>query len=67
MNIKYRKSLAGCEQHPTASHSQQNRKTLPASKFFPFITGVFDTGDQRLLMNISANFHKNSKWLQWDT
>jgi hypothetical protein len=42
--------------NPTAS--QQNKKKLPVSKFFPFIAGVVDTGDQPLLSNISANFEK---------
>ncbi len=51
--------------NPTAS--QQNKKKLPVSNFFPFITGVYDTGDQPLLSNISANFRKNIKWPQWDT
>ncbi len=32
-----------------------------------FINGVVDTGDKQYFANISANFRKNSKWLQWNT
>ncbi len=51
--------------NPTAS--QQDKKKIPVSKFFPFFAGVIDTGDQPLLLNISANFHKHLKWPQPDT
>jgi hypothetical protein len=47
--------------------SPQNKKKLPVSKYFPFTTGVVDTGDQPLLSNISENFHTNLKWPQWDS
>jgi hypothetical protein len=40
--------------NPTAS--QQNKKKLPFSIFFPFLAGVVDTAT--LLSNISANFCK---------
>jgi hypothetical protein len=50
---------------PTAS--EQNMKKLPFLKFFSFIAGVVDTGDQPLLSKISANFRKILKWPYWDT
>jgi hypothetical protein len=50
---------------PTAS--QQNKKKLLVSTFFPFVAGIVDTGDQLLLSNISTNFFNNSKWPRWDT
>jgi hypothetical protein len=36
-------------------------------KFFSFIAGAVDTGDQPLLSKISANFRKILKWPHWDT
>jgi hypothetical protein len=42
--------------NPTAS--QQSKKKLHVSKFFIFIAGVVETGDQPLLANIYANFLK---------
>ncbi len=32
-----------------------------------FIAGVVDTGDEYKVVNISENFHKNSKWLYLET
>jgi hypothetical protein len=43
--------------------SQQNTKKRPGSKFFLFIAGVIDTGEQPLLMNICANFRKKRNCL----
>jgi hypothetical protein len=38
--------------------SQQNKKKLPVSTFFPFVADVIDISDQPLLANITINFHK---------
>jgi hypothetical protein len=46
-----KKSLYECKQQ-----SQQNKKKLPVSKFFPLIAVVIDTTAQPLLSNISMNF-----------
>jgi hypothetical protein len=47
--------------NPTAS--QQNMNKLSVSKLFSFIAGAVNTGDSLFASNISANFHRNLKWI----
>jgi hypothetical protein len=52
----------GVNSNPTAS--QQNKKKLPVSKFFPLIADVVDTSDN---LYFRTTVLKNLKWPQWDT
>ncbi len=52
----------GVNSNPTAS--QENKKKLPVSKFFPLIAHVVDTSDN---LSCRSNVLKNVKWPQWDT
>ncbi len=47
--------------------TKQNYQNFSDCRFFPFATGVVDTGGKPSAANISANFRKNSKRSYWNT